>query len=338
MHKIELMKIYSIVLGLILFFTYALNAQEKTNDYKIQKKIPVSGNGSWDYLTVDNFTHRIFVSHDNCVQVLDLKTGKQVGIIKHTPGVHGILLVQGLGKGFITAGKIDSVIVFDLATYETIGRIATGKDPDAIIYDPLSKRVFAFNAKGNSITVINATYHYVERTVALHGNPEFAVDDNSGNIYVNIQNLGMIQKIDATTLMTKGLFAVGSDKQPTGLALDKEHNTLFCGCSGTNELAVVNLTSGAVVATIPIGVHCDGVCFIPERNDILTSNGEGSITVIHQDAPEKYRKVQTLITKRGARTIACDLGTKTIYLPTSEFDDVKKDYIPGSFQLIAVTK
>jgi DNA-binding beta-propeller fold protein YncE len=332
------MKIYSIVFGLLLFFSSTLNAQVKANEYKIQKKIPVSGNGTWDYLTVDNYTHRIFVSHDNCVQVINLKTGKQVGIIKHTPGVHSVLLVPGLGKGFITAGKIDSVIVFDLSTYETLGRIPTGKEPRAILYDPFSKRVFAFNAKGNSITVINANYHYVEKTVALQGSPAFAVDDPNGNIYVNLQNLGMIVKIDAMSLKTNGLFPVGFDKQPTGLVLDKEHGTLFCACSGTNELIVVNINSGETIASIPIGVHCDGVCFIPERNEIFTSNGEGSVTIIHRDAPDKFTKEQTLITKRGARTIACDLSTKTIYVSTSEFDDVKKDYIPGSFQLIAISK
>jgi YVTN family beta-propeller protein len=241
--------------------------------------------------------------------------------------VHGIALAHGFGKGFISAGKIDSVIVFDLKTYQVTSRIPTGKNPDEILFDPFSNRFFAFNAKGNSVTVIDAESNNVLSTIALRGNPEFAVTDVSGNIYVNIENLGMVAKIDATTLKIKGMLPLGPDKEPTGLALDKGNDNLFCACSGTNELVVLNLIAGQVIATVPIGMHCDGVCFLPAQNEIFTSNGEGTVTVIHQDAPNRYSKEQTLITKRASRTITCNYATQTIYIPTAEYDDVKKAHM-----------
>lgn len=333
--NLTLMKTGSCILGLILFFATALFAQQQQTPYKILKTIPVSGNGSWDYLTLHVSTHRIFVSHGDYVQVMDTKTGKQVGIIKPTPGVHGIAISDS-GKGFISCGKIDSVIVFNLNTYKITDKIPTGKDPDAIVFDPFSNRVFVFNSKGNSMTVVDALTNSVLSTIRLRGNPEFAVADGSGNLYVNIQNLGMVIRIDVTKLLITSMYPVGPGTQPTGMALDKGNNNLFCGCSGTNELVVLNLESGLVISRIPIGWHCDGVSFMPALGEIFTSNGEGTITVIHQDAPDKFSKTQTLITKRGARTLTCDYVTKSLYLPVAEFNDVTKEYTKNSFQLLVV--
>ncbi|MCX6245087.1 MAG: YncE family protein [Bacteroidetes bacterium] len=324
--------------AVILLISCGLFAQNGSGEYKIKQIIPVSGNGGWDYLTVDNASMRIFLSHSTCVQVIDLKSGKQVGVIPNTPGVHGIALAHEFNKGFISAGKIDSVIVFDLKSYRILGKIPAGRNPDAILYDPFSQQVFAFNARGNSVTVIKAENDSVVATVKLRGNPEFAVTDISGNIYVNLENIGFIARIDAKSLQIIGMYPIGPDKEPTGLALDKQNNLLFSGCSGTNELTVLNISSGEVVATLPIGMHCDGVTFMPAQNDIFTSNGEGTITVIHQNAPDRYTKAQTLVTKRGARTISCNYSSQNIYTITAEFDDVKKEYKPDSFQLIVVGK
>ena len=332
------MKPSSILTVLILVISYGLFAQKPSGEYKIQRIIPVSGNGGWDYLAVDNASSRIFLSHGNCVQVIDLKTGKQVGMISNTPGVHGIALAHEFDKGFISAGKVDSVIVFDLKTYKVTGKIRTGINPDAILYDPFSQHIFAFNAKGNSITVIDAVTDSAISTILLRGNPAFAVADMSGNIYVNIESLGMIARIDSKTLKIIGMFPIGPDKKPTGLALDKQNNLLFSGCSGTNELTVLNLNSGEVIATVPIGMHCDGVAFLPAHHEIFTSNGEGTITVIRQEAPDKYTKTQTVITKRGARTIGCSYADRTIYVTTAEYDEVKQEYKPDSFQLIVVSR
>jgi DNA-binding beta-propeller fold protein YncE len=322
----------------ILLASAGLFAQQPLTDYKIQKIIPVSGDGGWDYLTIDNASSRIFVSHGTCVQVIDLKTGKQVGIIKNTPGVHGIALAHEFDKGFISAGKIDSVIVFDLKTYKVTGKIPAGKNPDAILYDPFSQCIFAFNAKGNSATVIEAATNAVTGTVPLRGNPEFAVTNRAGEIFVNLENIGFIARIDVKTLKVIGMFPIGPDKAPTGLAFDPENNLLFAGCSGTNELVVLNLLTGEVDTAIAIGRHCDGVCYLPAQHEIFTSNGEGTVTVIRMDSQGLFAKKQTLVTKHGARTIACNYPNQAFYVPVAEFDDVRKEYKPGSFQLIVISR
>ena len=332
------MKLAHFLTCLILLISCGLFAQKQSQEYKIQRIIPVSGNGGWDYLTVDNAFSRIFLSHGTCVQVIDLKTGKQAGMINNTPGVHGIALAHEFNKGFISAGKIDSVIVFDLKTYKVMKKIHTGRNPDAILYDPFSQRIFAFNAKGNSVTVIEAGTDSTIATIPLRGNPEYAVTDMKGNIYVNIENIGMIARINSKTLQILGMFPIGPDKNPTGLAYDRQNDLLFSGCSGTNELTVLNLNTGEVIATVPIGMHCDGVTFLPAQHEIFTSNGEGTITVIHQDAPDKYVKTQSVITKRGARTIGCSYADRTIYVTTAEYNEVKKEYKPDSFQLIVVSR
>ena len=329
------MKIGSIVLGTFLLITSAGFAQQGPKLFKIQRTIPVSGNGFWDYLTFDNATQRLFVSHGDRVQVIDKKSGMEIGVIKPTPGVHGIAIGDS-GKGFISCGGVDSVVVFDLKTYKITGTIPTGKDPDAIVFDRFTNRVFAFNSKGNSATVIDASTNDVLSTIRFRGNPEFAASDGSGSLYVNIENLGIVMKIDVTTLETKAMYPIGSDKKPTGMALDKGSNLLFCGCSGTNELVVLSLISGEVIATVPIGMHCDGVSFMPAQSEIYTSNGEGTITVIHQDAPDKYTKEQTVITKRGDRTITCDYVSRSLFLPVAEFNDVSKEYNKNSFQILVV--
>jgi YVTN family beta-propeller protein len=336
--KFKFMKNRLSALGIFLVLAVAMVAQTETKPFKVIRSIPVSGYGSWDYLAFDNTSGRVFVAHNTCVQVIDVKTGKQAGVIDHTPGVHGIALAYQVGKGFISAGTIDSVIVFDLKTYEVTAKIATGRNPDAIIFDPFSNRVFAFNAKGNSVTVIDAETNDVLNTIPLRGNPEYAVTDVSGNIYVNIENIGMVCQMDAMTLEIKGMFPLGAGTSPTGMSLDKGNDILFCGCSGTSELVVLNLISGQVVARVPIGMHCDGVCFMPALNEIFTSNGEGTITVIHQDAPDRYVKEQTLVTKRGARTVTTDYAGQVLYLPTDEFNDKKNEFDKNSFQLLVVSR
>jgi len=332
------MKFPHFLTGFFLLLSCLVIAQKESQDYTIRHIIPVSGDGGWDYLTLDNASNRIFLSHSTCVQVVDLKTEKQTGMIRNTPGVHGIALAHEFNKGFISAGLIDSVIVFDLTTFQTLGKVPTGKNPDAIIYDPYTQRVFTFNGGGNSITVIEAETNKIVGTVALRGKPEFAVTDMAGSIYVNLENSGIITRIDSRYLKTTGMFPIGADKRPTGLAIDMENNLLFAGCSGTNQLAVLDVMSGDIVATVPIGLHCDGVAYLPATHEIFTSNGEGTVTVICQDAPDKYSKELTVITKRGARTLALNYTGRSIYVPTAEFDYVKKDFKKNSFQILVISR
>jgi YVTN family beta-propeller protein len=331
-------KIFSFTLALFLFFISGNEGQQTVKEFKIKKSIHISGNGSWGNLSLDYLSLRIFVAHGDCVQVIDMNTGHQVGTINHTPGVHNITIVPEFGKGFITAGKIDSVIVFDVNNYQITNRIPTGKDPDAILFDRFSQRVFTFNANGNSITVIDPKTNKIEATVPLRGSPASALTDVSGNIYVSLVKIGIIAMIDPVTLETRNMLPVGVDKQPVVIALDKANDLLFCGCRGTNQMIVIDRFSGSVVTTIPIGMHCEGICYMPAINEILTSNGEGTVTVIRQDTPDKYSKIQTLVTKRGARTLLCDYAHQSIYLPVAEYNYDKKDFDPDSFQLLIVSK
>jgi len=338
LHKIESVKIFSFIIVLILLVVSDIEGQQTTKEFKVKKSIPVSGNGSWDNLAVDYFTLRLFVAHGDCVQVIDMNTGQQIGAINHTPGVHNITIVHEFGKGFITAGKIDSVIVFDVNNYQITNRIPTGKDPDAILFDRFSQRVFTFNAKGNSITVIDPKTNEVKATVPLRGSPAGALTDFSGNIYVSLVNIGIIAMINPLTLETTTMLPVGVDKQPVAIALDKANDLLFCGCRGTNQMIVIDRFSGTIVTAIPIGMHCEGICYMPALNEIFTSNGEGTVTIIRQDTPDKYSKIQTLITKRGARSLLCDYAHQSIYLPVAEYNYDKKEFDPDSFQLLVVSK
>jgi YVTN family beta-propeller protein len=338
LHKIKSVKIFCFILTLFLFIVSGIEGQQTAKEFKIKRTISVPGNGSWDNLTLDYLTMRIFVAHEDCVQVIDVNTGQLVGTIDHTPGVHNITIVREFGKGFITAGTIDSVIVFDVNNHQITNRIPTGKDPDAILFDRFSQRVFTFNAKGNSITVIDPKTSEVQATVPLRGSPSSALTDASGNIYVSLVNTGIIAMIDPVTLETRTLLPIGVDKQPVAIALDKANDLLFCGCRGTNQMIVIDRFSGSIVIAIPIGMHCEGICYMPALNEIFTSNGEGTVTIIRQDTPDKYSKIQTLITKRGARTLLCDYAHQSIFLPVAEYNYDKKDYDPDSFQLLVVSK
>jgi DNA-binding beta-propeller fold protein YncE len=338
LQKNDLMKISSLIIGISVLISSSLFAQQDFKELKIKKSIHISGNGNWDDLTYDDSSQRVFVTHDDCVQVIDLKTGKQVGIIQHVPGAHSVALAPDFGKGYISAGKADSVFVFDMVTYRIKAKVATGKNPSAITYDMFSQQVFVCNREGHSLTAIDCNVDVVGKTVKVHGIPSSVLSDVSSNIFVTVENLGMVACIDAKTYVLKGMYPIGPDKQPSCMAMDKGNNDLLIGCPGTNELVILNVTSSAVVATLPIGMHCFGVCYMQSQKEMYTSNGEGSITVFHQVAPFNFEKKQTLITKRGVRTMTCDYLTKSLFLPTAEFDDVKKEFKKDSFQLLVVSR
>ena len=315
-------------------------SQTASGPYRLLKTIPVEGDGFWDYLIKDPQLPRLFISHGTCVQVLDLKTEKLMGTIPNTPGVHGIALVQEFGKGFISAGKIDSVIVFDLTTYAVVAKIKTGKKPDAIIYDPFSKRVFAFDGGSNEVTVIDAKSNAVVGGVSFPGNPEFAAPDGSGKMFVNIEDTGMIIKFDTRTLKVEAQWPLAPGKGPTGLAYDRVHKRLFSGCSESKQMVILDVVTGKVITTLPIGEHCDGVTFSPEDQNAVSSNGDGTMTVVHQSGPSDYQVIQTVPTRKSARTIAYDEAAHRFYLPFADvtLENGKRKLTPGSFGICVVGK
>ena len=306
---------------LLLFFTgLNLHGQNANSEYSIINKIHLPGDGGWDYLSVDEAGSRLFISHGTVVQVVDLKTGKLTGTINETPGVHGIAIAQDLNKAFISVGRNASVKVVDLKTLSLIADVKiTGENPDAIMYDQFSKRVFVFNGRTSNATVIDATTNVVAGTIALEGKPEFPVSDDNGKLYVNIEDKSLISVIDVKTLKVEKSWPIAPGEEASGLALDNETHRLFAVCSN-KLMVVVDASDGHIVANLPIGDGCDGVKFDPGMKRAYSSNGDGTMTVVQELNKDSFKVLENIVTMPGARTLALDTKTHHIYAPTAEFN------------------
>ncbi|HYK87741.1 MAG TPA: YncE family protein [Acidobacteriota bacterium] len=294
--------------------------------YRVVKKVPIAGQGGWDYLTVDSETRRLYVSHGTLVEVMDLDTEKLVGQIPDTSGVHGIALVPEVGRGFTSNGKSNTSTMFDSKTLKILGEIPTGNKPDAILYDPASKRVFVFNGDGNSATAINPADGKVEGTVGLGGGPESGAADGSGKVFVNLEKENLVVVFDSKNLKVLDRWPLNPCKTPTAMAIDCKNHRLFIGCR-SQVAAIVNSETGKVVQTLPIGDHVDAAAFDPEDELVFFSNGDGTVNVIHEDSPDKYTAVQTIQTAPRAKTMALDQVKKRLYLSTAE---------AGQFEVLVV--
>jgi YVTN family beta-propeller protein len=296
--------------------------------YSVTKKIPIPGQGSWDYVTVDEGARRVYVSHGTQVEILDADSGAVIGNIPNTEGVHGVAVAPDLGRGFTSNGKSSTVTIFDLKTLKPIGSVPTGKKPDAIIFDPSTSRVFAFNGDSDSATAIDAATGKVAGTVDLKGGPEFAVADGNGYVFNNLEEQNELLKLDAKKLIVEQRWPTAPCAAPVSMAMDHENHRLFVGCR-SKVMAVINPDSGQVITTVPIGDHVDATAFDAERKLIFNSNGEGTITVIHQDSPDKYSVVETVKTAPKAKTMALDPKTHKLFLSTAE---------NGQFEVFVVEK
>jgi len=314
----------------LLIFTLSLSllaaSAQTAGGYHVIKKIPIPGEGSWDYLTVDESARRLYVSHGTQVEVLDVDSGAIVGKIANTPGVHGIAIAPELGRGFVSNGQSSTVTIFDLKTLNAISQVPTGKKPDAIIYDPATSRVFAFNGGSNSATAIQAADGKVAGTVDLGGGPEFAVADGSGYVYDNLEDESLVLKINSRTLKIEQRWPTAPCASPSSMAMDRPNRRLFIGCR-SKVMAVMNADTGQVITTLPIGDHVDATAFDPDSRLIFNSNGEGTITVIHQDSPDKYSVVESVKTLPRAKTMALDPKTHQLFLSTAE---------AGQFEILVV--
>jgi DNA-binding beta-propeller fold protein YncE len=306
------------------FFVTSAQAAES---YHITKKIPIPGQGGWDYLTVDDGARRLYVSHGTQVEVLDVDSGAIVGKIENTPGVHGIAIAPEQGRGFVSNGQASTVTIFELKTLKKIAEVPVGKKPDAIIYDPATARVFAFNGDSNSATAIQADDGKVAGTVDLGGGPEFAVADGSGYVYNNVEDASEVLRINARTLKVEQRWPTAPCASPSSIAMDRANRRLFIGCR-SKVMAVMNADTGKVIATLPIGDHVDATAFDPDARLIFNSNGEGTITVIHEDSPDKYSAVETVKTLPKAKTMALDPKTHQLFLSTAE---------AGQFEVLVVS-
>lgn len=317
------------VVGLtLLSLAPATVAAPPSDSYSVIKKIPIPGQGSWDYLTVDEAARRLYVSHGTQVEVIDVDSGAIVGSIPNTPGVHGIAIAPELGRGFVSNGQPATVTIFDLKTLKPIADVPTGKKPDAIIFDPATSRVFAFNGGGNSATAIDAATGKVAGTVDLGGGPEFAAADGNGFVYNNLEDESLVLKIDSRKLTVDKRWPTAPCASPSSMAMDRANHRLFLGCR-SKVMAVMNADTGQVITTLPIGDHVDATAFDPETKLIFNSNGEGTITVIRQDSPDKYSVVQTVKTLPRAKTLAQDPKTHQLFLSTEE---------SGQFEVLVVGK
>jgi len=317
--------------------------------YHVRQTIPIGGEGFWDYLTVDSANQRLFVSHGTRVEVVDLVLDTLTAVIPNTPGVHGIAVADDLGRGFASDGRDSAVTIFDLRTLTTIDAVNVGAaNPDAIVYDPVTHRVFTMNGGGASATALDGASGMVAGTVALGGRPEFAVADGRGRIYVNLEDSSTVVAFDARTLQVVRRWPLAPCEEPSALAMDRAHRRLFSGCANA-LMAVSDADAGRVVATLPIGRGVDAGAFDPATGFAFASCGADSVlTIVHEDDPDHYRVVANVPTRRGARTLALDPLSHRVYLPVAQFGAEaaptpdrprpRPSVVPGTFGVLVLER
>ncbi|MEO6453525.1 MAG: YncE family protein [Ginsengibacter sp.] len=331
-------KFLTIVFLLSSFSTFSFG--QDNDDYKLIKTFHILSPGGWDYIAVNN--NKLYVSHGTQVNILNEETGDSVGIIPNTEGIHGIAFNNEINRGYTSNGRSNSVTVFDLNTNEIIAQIATGENPDAIFYEPFTKKIITCNGRSKDLSVIDPVSNKVIATIYVGGKPEAAVSDRKGKVFVNIEDKNEIASVDIVNFKVEHYWSIVPGEEPTGLAFDDKTNRLFAGCD--KLLLVIDAINGKVIDKLPIGDGCDGVVFDTENKMIFTSNGEGNLTAIKEKSANEFKVKQTIITKRGARTITLDEKSHTLFLPTAEFETLdvsapkgtRPKMIPGTFQVLVI--
>jgi YVTN family beta-propeller protein len=321
----------------------AASSSTKASDgFKVLKTFSLDGGGRWDYLVVDNNSRRLFMSRATHVTVLDADSGAGIGDIADTPGVHGIALAPELGVGFISDGGENKVAVFDLKTLQTLTKVETGKNPDSIVFYPATKMVFVQNGGSNSTTVIDATTRQVVASIPLAGRPEFAVYDDDGNLYINLEDKNSLSVVDAASKKVKATWPLSPCEGPTGLAIDRKSHTLFSACDN-KILAITDARSGKVVQTVPIGDDCDAVAFDPTIGYVFASNGSGQLSIIKKNSSGKYALVKNVTSVLGSKTMALDTAKHQVFLPSAKFTGdptahPRPSVVPGSVKVMVIGK
>ncbi|HEY0427278.1 MAG TPA: YncE family protein [Pyrinomonadaceae bacterium] len=349
----KLTKISFLLLFLSIFGASVCVAQipasnpQTLSGYHLLKKIEIGGEGGWDYLFADSKTHRLYVSHSTKVVVIDTESGNKIGEITNTNGVHGIAIADKLGRGFTSYGRDNSVTIFDLKTLKRLEDVKVGKNPDAIIYDEATKRVFAFNGGSFDATVIDAASGKVVGTIDLGGKPEFATSNGKGMIFVNIEDKSEVVAIDSRSLTAKEHWSIAPGEEPSGMAIDTKTHRLFIVCSN-EKMIILNADTGKVIADLAIGEGTDAAGFDPKTKLAFSSNGAGNLTIIREDSADKFSIVESIQTQRGARTMTLDTKTGNIYLPTAEFGETpaptkerpnpRPSIVPNSFVILVFGK
>ena len=325
---------------LLVAFSTQVSAQ---SGYQIVKTFHINSTGGWDYPAVDANSNKLYLSHGGQVNILDKITGDSIGIINNTNGVHGVAFVPSLGLGYTSNGKTNNVTVFDLKTGVTITQIAVGKNPDWIMYDPFSNKIVTSNHSGGDLSLIDVNTNQVVATIAVGGTKlETVVSDEAGKLFVNLEDKNQIAQVDIAKASVTNIWDLAPSESPTGLAIDIKTKRLFSTCD--NTLVVMDATNGKIMATVPIGEGCDGAAFDPASKLIFTSNGSGTVSVVKEVSANLFKLVETITSKRGARTISLDSKTHMVYLPTADYESLPADapkgtrakMIPGSFQVLVL--
>lgn len=307
------------VLGATLTIPVAGGAEPR--DYQLLDSNRIGGKGGWDYLSLDAAGTRLFISRGDHVDVYDTAARKVTGTIPDTRGVHGVALIESRNLGFTSNGKANSITVFELSSLRVLKEVpVTGENPDAILYEPVTDSLYTFNGRTKNVTVLDSRTYAAKTTIAVPGKPEFVASDAKGRIYLNIETEpGQMVVIDAKTMAVKATWPLPGCNAPTGLALDEAHRRVFSVCDD-GVMAVTDADTGRQVAKVKIGEGPDAAAYDAATGLVFSSNGhDGTLSVIHQDTPNKYSVVSTLGTAKGARTMALDPKSHRIYLVTADF-------------------
>jgi DNA-binding beta-propeller fold protein YncE len=310
--------------------------------YKISQTFNVGGDGRWDYVVPDPPQHRLFIGRQNRVMVVDENNGKLLGEVMGIDGAHGTALAERSGHGFATSGNDGSVVMFDLKTFKSLGKTPAAQDADAIIFDPASNRVFTFNGDAHSSTVIDPQDGQLVTNIPLGGKPEYGAAAGDGKVYANLTDNSEVVEIDARKLSISRRWSTDPCKQPVSMAIDTKNHRLFSGCR-SGVLAVSDYTSGRIVGTVPIGMGVDGTAYDAPTGDVFASNVDGTLTVIHQDSPDKYHVLETVPTPQGSRNMGLDPTTHRLYLPAADFGPAAPNsrqapIIAGTFRLLVIER
>lgn len=331
---------------LAVTFVAAAIAAATGPGYHVIKAYTLGGEGGWDYLTLDATSRHLYISRATHVIVIDADSGKAVGDIADTPGVHGIALDTGAGRGFVSNGREGTVSIFDMSTLKTLNKVKVGENPDAILYDPASKRVFTFNGRSHDSSALDAAKGEVVGTIKLDGKPEFGVSDGKGGVFVNIEDKSELVSLDPDKLVVKARWPLAPCEGPSGLAMDRKNRRLFSGCD--KLMAIVDADSGKVVSTLPICDGVDATAYDDETHLAFASCHDGKLTVIQEESPNKFSVAETVTTQEGARTMALDPKTHQVYTvtakfgprpaPTADNPHPRPTILPDSFVVLVVGK
>lgn len=328
-------------LSLFLVFAASLVCQSST--YRVTHSYPLGGEGSWDYVVPDPPHHRLFIARQNRVMVVDEDSGKLLGEVTGIDGAHGTAIAESTGHGFATEGNGKSVAMFDLKTYKTLGRIPAAEDADAIVYDAPSNRVFTLNGDAHSSTVIDPKAGRLIGNIPLGGKPEYGVSAGDGKVYANLTDTAEVVEIDAAQAVVTRRWSTAPCKNPVSMAIDTAHHRLFSGCR-SGVMAVSDYQAGKVVATVPIGQGVDGAAYDPAAGDAFASNADGTLTVIHQDSPDRYRVAQTIETPRYSRNMGLDPTNHRIFVASAKFGEApaggrgRPPVLPGTFSVLVIER